>query len=127
MCPICELKVETPFHILWECPQLWMLGGASYKLFQKSAMEGPGFINLFEGVLSHGREEDIQLFAGISRLLWLRRNEFLHEGRFTNPNMLVQTANSVLEFNKAQKGMQLNQLRPGEQTCRPGSQLMPLT
>jgi hypothetical protein len=104
-CPICELKLETPFHILWECPSAMDAWGASCKLFQKSAMKGPGFINLLEGVLRHGQEEEIQLFAGLTRLLWLRGNEFLHEGRFTNPNVLVQMANSkVMEFNKLHEG-----------------------
>jgi hypothetical protein len=86
-------------------------------------MEGPGVINLFEGVLSHGREEEIQLFARISQLLWLHRNEFLHEGRFTNPNMLAQTAKSkVLEFNKVQEGYETEPESPREanmQTRKP--------
>ena len=73
--------------------------------------------------MSHGREEEIQLFEGISWLLWLRTNEFLHEVRFTNPNMLVQTANlKVLEFNKVQEGNVTEPLSPGEanvQTRKP--------
>jgi hypothetical protein len=78
---------------------------ASCKLFLKSAMKGSGSINLLEGVLRHGQEEEIQLFTGLMRLLWLRRNELLHEGRFTNPNVLVQMANSkVMEFNKVHEG-----------------------
>ncbi|XP_059439185.1 uncharacterized protein LOC132171798 [Corylus avellana] len=55
-----------------------------------------------EEVLLRGREEDIKLFAGLSRQLWLRRNMLLHEGVFIHPNMLVQrVVNGVADFGKA--------------------------
>ena len=52
-----------------------MYEGVGCKKFQKSTMKGPNFFNIVEETLLQGSEEDIKLFAGITRLLWLRRNE----------------------------------------------------
>ena len=50
----------------------------------------------------HDIEEDIKVFAGLTRLLWLKRNELIHEGVFTHPNKLVQRGvNGVTEFDEA--------------------------
>jgi hypothetical protein len=77
----------------------------SCKLFQKSTMDGPSFINLMEGILLRGNEEEVQLFAGISCLLWLHRNDMIHEGRFTHPNVLVQMARKkIADFSKVWQG-----------------------
>jgi hypothetical protein len=74
-------------------------------------MDGLGFINLLEDVMLRGNEEEVQLFAGIWRMLWLRRNTMIHEGRFTHPDVLVQMAktevaelNMVMDENKHEPG-----------------------
>jgi hypothetical protein len=65
-------------------------------------MKSPNFLYIVEEILLHGNEEDIRLFAGLSRLLWLRRNELIYEGKFSHPNMLVQrVVNQVADFDKA--------------------------
>jgi hypothetical protein len=49
-------------------------------------MDGPGFINLLEDVMLRGNEEEVHLFAGITRMLWMRRNTMIHEGKFIHPD-----------------------------------------
>ncbi|XP_059454954.1 uncharacterized protein LOC132185160 [Corylus avellana] len=109
-CPVCGLEPETSFHILWACPSTKDAWGASCKKFQKSTLMGPNFFNIVEEVLLNGKEEDIKLFAGLSRQLWLRRNMLLHEGVFIHPNTLVQRA----DFGKAMG----REYREGEPTGR---------
>ena len=76
--PICGLEAETPFHILWTSPSAIDAWGVSNKKFQKSSLQGSAFIHMVEEVLQNGIEEDIKLFVGLSRQLWLRRNEMIH-------------------------------------------------
>jgi hypothetical protein len=47
-------------------------------------------------------EEELHLFVGIARQVWLRRNEFVHGGLFTHPTVLVQqTTDAVSNFSAA--------------------------
>ena len=41
--------------------------------------------------------EEILLFVGIARRIWLRRNEVVHGGSFMSPNTLMQRAKNALE------------------------------
>jgi hypothetical protein len=46
--------------------------------------------------------EEIKIFVGVARRLWLRRNEVIHGGAFTHPIVLVQQAVlAVEEFHSA--------------------------
>jgi hypothetical protein len=49
-------------------------------------------------------EEEMFLFAGISRKEWFRRNEFVHGGPFLNLNILAQQAkDAMLDFSAAKE------------------------
>lgn len=100
-CPICELEIETTFHILWECPSAMDEWGVSSTFFQKSSRNGPAFIHVTEKVFQKCEEEDIKLFVGLARKLWFRRNEVVHGGLFTHPNDLVQS--SIHDYEEATK------------------------
>ena len=71
-CLICERGVESPIHILWKCPSAMDVWSVSYKFFQKSTMDGLDFINLLDDVMLRGNVEEVHLFAGITRMLWIR-------------------------------------------------------
>lgn len=88
--PICGLEEETTLHILWECPSardVWCVG--STKL-QKSPSIGMSFLEIVDVIFKNCTTGEILHFAGIARLLWLRRNEVVRGGPFLNPNVLVQ-------------------------------------
>jgi hypothetical protein len=52
-------------------------------------------------------EEELSLFAGIARRIWVRRNELVHEGKFLHPNKLLQQAQkSLVEFMEANVKLQ---------------------
>ena len=91
LCPICGLEVETTLHILWECPSTTDVWGASSKRIKKSCFTGQSFFRMLEEIGRKFTEEDIKLFVGLSRQVWLRRNTFIH------PNTLVLKACSALD------------------------------
>jgi ribonuclease HI len=95
-CPICGLEIETVGHILWECSSAMDVWGVC-KAFQKRSITGQSFISLVEEISRTGSENDMRLFVGLARQIWLRRNSFVHEGTFTHPDMLVRKAHSCLE------------------------------
>jgi hypothetical protein len=47
-------------------------------------------------------EEELRLFVGIAKRIWFRRNELIHGGPFTHPDVLVQQAHqSLIDFSAA--------------------------
>lgn len=61
------------------------------------------FSHVVEGILKSCEEEEIKLFVGLARKVWFRRNEVVHGGSFTHPNVLVQQAMvSMADFCSAQ-------------------------
>jgi ribonuclease HI len=89
-CPICEQEEETTLHILWHCPSARDAWGAGSVKFQKAVFDGPDFMKVVEGMFERCDENEFQIFVGIARRLWLRRNEVVHGGRFVHPNVVVQ-------------------------------------
>jgi hypothetical protein len=73
--------------------------GVSGRKLQKSSLCGPTFFHMMEGIFKCCKEEEIKLFVGLARKVWFQRNEVLHGGSFTHPNILVQQAMaSMVEF-----------------------------
>lgn len=92
MCPICGLHEETGFHILWDCSSARDVWRVSLKKFQKLIPDGPSFRQVTELLTQNCDAEELGLFAGIARRVWLRRNEVVRDGKFTHPSALVQQA-----------------------------------
>ena len=48
--------------------------------------------------------QEFQLFVGIARRIWLRRNSLIHEGIFAHPNEIIHSANTALsDFHQGQE------------------------
>jgi hypothetical protein len=80
LCPICGLEPETTLHILWECQSsrdVWSLGS---RVLQKSAIYGENFKEVIENLLQRCSQEDMIQVAGLTRRIWLRRNEVVFGG-----------------------------------------------
>jgi hypothetical protein len=74
--------------------------------FQKSFFEGPAFLQVAEGMMSRCDAREFQLFVGIARRLWLRRNEVIHGGVFSHPNTVFKQAEEGLEaFQRQQRNI----------------------
>jgi hypothetical protein len=72
------------------------------KKLQKSTFQGMSFMQLLEWVFERCDQEEMQHFAGVARRLWLRRNDFIHEGELLHPRILMQQMEkAVSEFSLA--------------------------
>jgi hypothetical protein len=86
------MEEETAMHILWECSSardVWCMGSIN---IQKSSSSGKDFLGVVEEMFRRGRMEDLILFAGIVRRVWLRRNEVVYGGPFLHPKVIMQRA-----------------------------------
>jgi hypothetical protein len=101
LCPICLRVEETIIHACWECPatqDVW--GGCKGKL-QNCGMEGRDFLQIFKEVYQRCDKDDVELFAVVSRRIWLRRNGAVHGESFTHPTQLLKEAEIALaEFQR---------------------------
>jgi hypothetical protein len=104
LCPLCGLSTETSFHALWDCSSARDVWSMCERKIQKSHFAGLDFMEVVEGIFTKCEEEDINLFVGLARKIWFRRNEVVHGGSFTHPKVLVQRAKEALaEFRAANK------------------------
>ena len=96
-CPICGFMVETNLHILWQCSaasDVWSMGPAR---FQKSSTDGSCFLEIVEEFFQKRSIEDMRLFIGLARRLWLRRNVVVHGGSFVPPVVIFNQATRALD------------------------------
>jgi hypothetical protein len=109
-CSICGLEIESTEHILWECTSSSDVWGASLQRFQKSScLAFKNFQQIAESIFQEGMKEEFEIFCITGRKIWLRRNEWIHEGAFTHPNTLALGAQQIQEeFHR------INQKKDGE-------------
>jgi hypothetical protein len=77
LCPLCGSEEESIIYVLWQCPAIADVWSVGCKKLQKWSSEGSTFLHLVEKVFSRCDPEETQLFMGIARRLWLRRNDFV--------------------------------------------------
>jgi ribonuclease HI len=97
LCPICEAADEIVVHALWQCPaatDVWCVGD---KKLQKMSLASLDFTQIVTIVFEKCSTEESQLFVGIARKIWMRRNDVIHGNSFAHPTTLVQCARRNLE------------------------------
>jgi hypothetical protein len=86
----------------WQCSaamDVWSNGGSK---FQKKSFSGPDFKQMVDGLIRSCSVEDMVLFVGLARRIWMRRNEVIHGGSFTHPDRIVSlTKQAIEDFNLA--------------------------
>jgi hypothetical protein len=103
-CPICEREPETGLHALWGCPAASDVWGCSSVVFQKCSYEGMDFLGLAELILFKYGKENWSLFIQLARQIWMRRNKWVHDGIFIDPNTLLrETVKFMEEFKEVNK------------------------
>jgi ribonuclease HI len=96
-CPLCGLEDETVLHVMWQCPSaadVWSMG---CRKLQKWSFEGRVFLQLAEKVFNNCETEEIQLFVGTARLLWLRRNDVVFGKMLQHPTEVAKRAKRHVE------------------------------
>ena len=96
-CPICGNEPETVLHALWSCPTAIDVWGNSTKSIQKYSSTGKSFLCIAEDIMEKGGNEDFGLFVQLARQIWYRRNKWVHEGLFIDPNALLNNTKEQLE------------------------------
>jgi ribonuclease HI len=99
-CPICENNPKTVLPALWSCPAAGDVWGNSTRAIQKYSSAGKNFICIAEDILKKGGQEEFGLFVQIARQVWYRRNKWVHEGIFINPNVVLKNTEEQLEAYK---------------------------
>lgn len=99
MCLICKLELESATHALWSCistPDVW---GASLKCLQKVKVVEIPFKELVMDLSLVLCASDLAIFAKAIYQLWKRRNSYAFQGKFIDPNSIVQYATQkVIDF-----------------------------
>jgi hypothetical protein len=97
MCPICGLKAETTFHILWACPSLMDVWWGGHAYSRNSFHQLLIFCCWLREYIRKVRENNFIIFMETSRKILFRRNRWIHEGFFTPPNEIGRMASMAVE------------------------------
>jgi len=98
LCPVCESKAETIWHVLWECRASMGVWQESNKRIHKLILEesdGLGLVSQFITKLDH---ESLLEALSVARLVWHRRNGLVHGGGITGPKQVVTQARTALHL-----------------------------
>ncbi|XP_059436088.1 uncharacterized protein LOC132169016 [Corylus avellana] len=114
-CPICGLAEETSIHILWECPSARDVWSGCGRKLQKSSFGGPSFCHVAEEIFKRCEVAEINIFVGLARKIWFRRNTVIHGGPFLHPNLMVQQAEEAAAvFASVQTTGSITEPRPSQ-------------
>ncbi|XP_042979938.1 uncharacterized protein LOC122310120 [Carya illinoinensis] len=84
-------------HAMWQCPAARDVWTGSIRVVQKWSSAEDNFLVLWEKFMDKLSEKELELVAVLMRLLWLRRNSFIFEKKFKDPNSVVCTTRAVIE------------------------------
>lgn len=65
---------------------------------QKRSLNCFSFQGIWDYLVTHLNQKELMEVAMIVRLLWFRRNEFVHGKGFMDPNLLIEKAKRKLEL-----------------------------
>lgn len=103
-CPICLQEDESVMHVLWHCPAANDVWAGFLKTVQKwKIQEEVDLLSLWERLSQKLNKTEMEVIAAIMRSLWIRRNAFIFEKKFTSPSCVIRSANDALnEFQQVQ-------------------------
>jgi hypothetical protein len=97
LCLICQSDIESVSHALWSCPVAQDVWHECSSRIQKTPLEHIRFLDIFEGLLQRFDETEVDFFASVARQVWLRRNTWVFEGKFSSPVQVLQHAMEQFE------------------------------
>lgn len=77
-CPICHIKVEISGHVLWDCEAAKEVWSQGCRKVQKMSLNCSSFQGICGYLVNHLQQIELVKVAMITRLLWSRRNDFIH-------------------------------------------------
>ncbi|XP_059429095.1 uncharacterized protein LOC132162892 [Corylus avellana] len=97
LCPVCGIKVETTWHVLWSCPVAKDIWSRCNRKTQKSSVNQEEFMLIWEELLQHLNIEDMELMAVVARQIWFCRKAFVHGNKINSTINVVGSAEESLE------------------------------
>ena len=96
-CTICNQQDETICHILWHCPLALNAWASVRGRLQKSSSNAVEFFALATQMMDKLSRVELEVWVMISWSLWNARNRFHFDHLQSHPDMIVQSATSLLE------------------------------
>lgn len=90
LCPICLREDESTFHMAWSCPAVQDLWGQCSRFLQKRSFPPMSFKELWFLLCNSADMEILEEFAMVSRLIWLRRNNYIFKKEFCHTNHVIK-------------------------------------
>ena len=117
VCPICHVQEETSSHALWDCESARDAWGHSSRHIQKLTISEPCFKEVWSQMRKRLSQIDMEEAGMIARLLWTRRNDFVHGKALRHPNSIIQkVATDLICFKETQDKSSVGTYR-GSRPC----------
>lgn len=101
-CPICYNHSKIVSHVLWHCAAAKDVWSQSCTKIQKLVCDSKLFIDLWYVLTQKLNPKELVEAAVTKKLIWDRRNNFVHKRDFIHPNILfLQAKEDVRLFKQA--------------------------
>ncbi|KAF5472027.1 hypothetical protein F2P56_008777 [Juglans regia] len=92
-------------HVLWHCPTASDVWVEALRAIQKWNVNEVDLLKLWEDLAGKLNKNKIEEVAVIMRGMWLRRNRFIFENKFSTPRSIIRTAKDFLiEYHELEEG-----------------------
>ncbi|XP_041009419.1 uncharacterized protein LOC121253474 [Juglans microcarpa x Juglans regia] len=96
---------ETAMHVLWHCPATRDVWVESHRAIQKWSVNEVDLLKLWEDLSGKFNKNELEEVAVIMRDVWLQRNIFIFENKFSSPSSVIRTAKELREeFHSVKEG-----------------------
>lgn len=100
LCPICHCEPETIVHTLWSCRSSLSVWQEAPRRIQKLAIDVYDGRSLLQQLQHKLDEEEFEIAISLAHQLWLRRNNYVFEGKFEPPQQLVIQTLQTMELHR---------------------------
>ncbi|XP_042956810.1 uncharacterized protein LOC122292464 [Carya illinoinensis] len=106
--PICDLEEETSGHALWSCSAAQDVWSQAYRPIQKLSLYGRSLKEPWQHMMGKLQKPLIEEIGSFMRLIWARRDEYVHGKEFKHPNAVLYKALDDLNCYKTTKQNNIN-------------------
>lgn len=89
---ICRLFDESVANIHYKCERAKDMWTQSYKKIQKLSLPPSSFLDIWSHLSTILDKSDLQGTSYTAKMLWTRRNEWVHQDKFLHPNLILSKA-----------------------------------
>ncbi|KAG6661258.1 hypothetical protein CIPAW_03G161500 [Carya illinoinensis] len=97
MCPICHLEEESVTHVLWSCGAAQDVWCQASRQLQKLSLEGTLFESIWGQLYRKLPKPTLEEAGMILRLIWSRRNDYVHGKELRHPKEIINKAHEDLQ------------------------------